>query len=243
VVDLLTRLRAVRLDGPALSVYLSPGPALDRRHYLAELKDLEKEKTPPGLDRTGRTALDRELPRVRRDLEQFHPAGKAVCAFSCEPAGLFEAQQLPEDAGSRLSFGPSLDLEPLARIAQEHPPALVVVADKTHARVFTVSLGELEEVAELEGDPIRRHRQGGWSDRRLQRHEDDAAAGNLRAAAEWIESFGAASMPLYLAGPPEARASFKRLLSKRRRQVLAGEFSAQLTISRGQLAERLRACS
>jgi peptide chain release factor subunit 1 len=243
VVDLLTKLRASRLNAPALSVYLSPGPPLDRRFYLAKLKALEKEEAPNQVDKDSRTALERELHRVRAYLEQFHPAGKAVCAFSSEPSGLFEAQQLPMDPGTRLRYGSSLDLEPLALMARQHPPALVVVADKTHARVFTVSLGELEEVVELEGDPIRRHRQGGWSDRRLQRHEDDAAAGNLRAAAEWIESFGAASMPLYLGGPPEARASFKRLLSKRRHQVLAGEFSAQLTISRGQLAERLRACS
>jgi hypothetical protein len=164
-----------------------------------------------------------------------------VCAFSSEPSGLFEAQQLPMDAGSRLRFGASLDLEPLAEMAREHPPALVVVADKTHARVFTVSLGELEEVAELEGDPVRRHRQGGWSDRRFQRHEDDAAAGNLRAAADWIDSFAPGTVRLYIGGPPEARASFKRLLSKRRHQALAGEFSASLTISPSQLAERVKA--
>jgi peptide subunit release factor 1 (eRF1) len=241
VVDLLTRLRDARLEAPALSVYLPPGPALDRRYYLAALKQLDKERVPDQLDKAARCALDVELHRARRHLEQFHPAGKSVVMFSCEPAGLFESQQLPEDAGARLTFDTKLDLEPLVAMARKHPPALVVVADKMHARVFRVSLGELEEVAELEGDPVRRHKQGGWSDRRLQRHEDEWAEGNLRAAAEWIESFAPATLPLFVGGPPEARASFKRLLPKRRRQALAGEFSAQLTISTVQLAERLRA--
>jgi peptide chain release factor subunit 1 len=241
VVDLLTRLRDARLEAPALSVYLPPGPALDRRYYLAALKDLEKEKAPARLDKAARCAFDVEVQRARGYLEQFHPSGKAVAIFSCEPARLLEAQQLPDDPGARLSFDRKLDLAPLARMASEHPPALVVVTDKTHARVFRLSLGELEEVAELEGDPVRRHKQGGWSDRRLQRHEDEWAVGNLRAAAEWIESFAPAALPLYVGGPPEARASFKRLLPKRRQLALAGEFSAQLTISTSQLAERLSA--
>ena len=107
------------------------------------------------------------------------------------------------------------------------------------ATQFTVTLDGCEEVAELEGDRVRRHRQGGWSDRRLQRHEDELAHGNLKAAAEFIESFGQGALPLYLAGPPEARASFKRLLPKRLQQKLAGEFAANLTITPAQLRARL----
>jgi peptide subunit release factor 1 (eRF1) len=143
--------------------------------------------------------------------------------------------------GARLTLAPQLDLAPLLEIAREHPPALVVVADKARARVFTVTLGECEEVADLEGDPVRRHRQGGWSDRRLQRHEDELAHGNLKAAVDWIESFAPPSARLYLAGPPEARSGFKHLLPKRLHQNLAGEFGANLTITPAQLLNRLKA--
>jgi peptide chain release factor subunit 1 len=239
VLDLLARLRQVRLQDLALSVYLPPGPALDRRYYQAALKDLEKEQT--GLDKDARCALDRELTRARSYLEQYHPSGKALCMFSCEPARLFEAGQLPRDAGARLTLASKLDLEPLIAIAREHPPALVVVADKARARVFTVTLGECEEVADLEGDPVRRHRQGGWSDRRFQRHEDELAHGNLKAAVDWIDSFAPAGARLYVAGPPEARSGFKHLLPKRLHQSLAGEFAANLGISPTQLLDRLKA--
>ena len=239
MLDLLTRLRQARFQDLALSVYLPPGPALDRRYYQAALKDLEKEQH--GLDKDARCALGREMTRARAYLEHFHPSGKGLCIFSCEPAGLFEARQLPLDPGTRLTLARKLDLEPLAEIVRAHPPALVVVADKARARVFTVTLDECEEVAALEGDPVRRHRQGGWSDRRFQRHEDGLAHGNLKAAAEWIESFGPGTLPIYLAGPPEARASFKRLLPKKLQQNVAGEFAANLTISPAQLKDRLRA--
>ena len=239
MLDLLARLRQARLRDLALSVYLPPGPALDRRYYQAALKALEKAQT--GLDKDARCALGRELVRARSYLEQYHPSGKALCMFSCEPAGLFEAGQLPRDAGARLTLAKQLDLEPLAEIAREHPPALVVVADKARARVFTVTLGECEEVADLAGAPVRRHKQGGWSDRRLQRHEDELAHGNLKAAADWVGNFGPAALPLYIAGPPEARASFKRLLPKRLQQNLAGEFAANLTITPAQLRDRLKA--
>ena len=62
MLDLLTRLRQARFQDLALSVYLPPGPALDRRYYQAALKDLEKEQH--GLDKDARCALGREMTRM-----------------------------------------------------------------------------------------------------------------------------------------------------------------------------------
>jgi len=246
LVDLLSRLEQASFPGDhALSLYLAAGPALDRRYHHALLKDLEKAAEPE-LEPARKPALHRESLIARRYLDQVSPSGKPLAVFSCRSRGLFEALSLPEDVRSQLYIGERLELAPLREILLRHPPALVVLADKQKARVFHLVLAEVQEVAELEGDPVRRHRQGGWSDRRFQRHQDEQAHWNLKAAAEWVDRYGPAERPLrtiYLGGPPEARASFKRLLPKRLQQTVAREFAAPLTISSAELTERIRAAS
>ena len=135
-----------------------------------------------------------------------------------------------------------LDLAPIRLQLFEHPPALAVVVDKRHARLYALVLDELTEVGHLEGLPIRRHKQGGWSAKALQRRQDEHARGNLNEVAAAVSGLLERDgyRRLILAGPPEARCALKGLLPAQALKLLAAEGSVPMYANGNELAARLR---
>lgn len=126
--------------------------------------------------------------------------------FSCRSAGFFHLGRLPPEIDSELRNGPRLHLAPIRRILELHPPALVVVADKERLRLFISVLTEIHQVAEDEGAPVDRHRQGGWSAIARQRREDVRVHSNLAMTGELLSHVDQEFFRrIYLAGPPQAR--------------------------------------
>jgi peptide chain release factor subunit 1 len=240
MIDAFHRLEAERFEDLALSLYLPAGPALDNRYYAAALKDLEKEQQ-PGLDDRKQRALRRELGLLHRFIEELSPPGKPLCVLSCEPAGLFESFWLPDEVEAHLWIDERLHLEPFWMQVTNHPPAVAVLVDRERARIFTSLLGSVQEVATIRGEWIKRHKQGGWSDARYQRHEDEHSQWHLKAAVEWLARQDPnGKNRLYIGGPTEARALFKRDLPKPLQRAVVGEFAAPLGLSAGELADRLK---
>ncbi len=239
-VDPLARLAQARFEDFALTLYLGRGPALDQSFHHALLKDPEKQQE-TNLDAQRVHALHRELLRVRRFLDFEFQGGKPLAVFSSEPAGFLETRRLPEDVGNRLWVDRELHLEPLQRLLERHPPAVIAVVEKERVRIFILILDRVEPLADLRGDPVKRHRQGGWSDTRYQRRADLDAESNLKAAADWMTSrFGDPPGPVYLAGPIEARASFVHHLTDQWHDAVVSELSVPAYLESPELDERIR---
>jgi peptide subunit release factor 1 (eRF1) len=231
----------VRYPELALSLYMPAGPALHERYYVALFKDLVKEKEAP-LDKNTKAALHRESERVRAFLEEESLPGKPFAVFSSEPADLFEAFWLPEDVTTEIALDERLQLGQVLQQARRHPPAFLVLIDREEARIFTAFLGRIKEVADLKGEPIKRHKKGGLSDDKFQRHEDLQVKWNLKVVVEWLyRQDPNGKIPLYLAGPVEDRAAFRRLLPKVVQQAVRKEFAAPMHLSSGELGEQLKA--
>jgi hypothetical protein len=227
-----------RFEEMALSLYLPAGPAPDRKFHHALIKDLEREWKE---DAECGSAAQRELAVVKRFLDARSFAGRPLAIFSYEPRSIFEVRLLPEELGTILKFDHRFYVEPLRKLLRRHPPAVVAVVDKEHARVFEVVLGDCQEVAEFEGEPVKHHKQGGSHQASNQRHMENLAHSNLKAAVDWLAARTGPPAPLYVGGPTEARSSFIRLLPKRVRERVAGEFPAQLTIAPAELLEKMPA--
>ncbi len=58
------------------------------------------------------------------------------------------------------------------RLVDEYPRYAVLVADTSSARIFVFALSRLEASAAVEGVKTKRHKMGGWSQARYQRHVD-----------------------------------------------------------------------
>jgi len=77
----------------------------------------------------------------------------------------------------------------------------------------------------------------------LQRHEEELAHENLKSVAEWVaRQDPTGSRPIYVAGPPQARAIFKRYLPKRVLEAVRGEVAAPLSSTPAELIGKLGSC-
>ena len=130
----------------------------------------------------------------------------------------------------------------LSDLLDEYEGYAVALVDRNRARFFRIHLGEIEEFAyELPKTPGR-HRQGGWSAARYQRHIEAHALQNLKQAArltaDFVNSQGCAR--LLLAGTKDVLAQFQGKLSKPLRARVAGEFAMDLNASAHQVLDKAR---
>jgi hypothetical protein len=237
----LAALAALRFPDLALSAHLPTDPGAGRSHYRTLLGDLARSCL-PDLSAPRRLALERELPVVMAALDKHRFDGPAVAVFSCQPARLLRFWRLLEAEPARLAVAERLDLAPIRRQLAQHPPALAAVVDKQEATLYALTLGEVARVVHLEGTPIHRHEQGGWSASALQRREDEHARANLREVAH--EMAGLVDREGYdrliVAGPQEARAMLKRLLPAPALRLGMVEGAFPTYASGNELAARLR---
>jgi Bacterial archaeo-eukaryotic release factor family 10 len=225
----------------AISAYLPTDAGGGHFYYRALLEDLARPLL-PGLSPGEARAMARERARVETALEKHRFGSPAVAVFSSAPSRFLRLWRLSESTAGRLTLAERLDLAPLRRQLLERPPSLAAVVDKREVRLFAVALDELRELGQLEGLPINHHRQGGWSAASYQRREDEHARWNLGQVARSLERLllRGGYRRLILAGPPEARAQLRALLSAPARRLLVAEGTAPVHAGWNDLARRLR---
>jgi peptide subunit release factor 1 (eRF1) len=84
----------------------------------------------------------------------------------------FEAIPLAAPVGDHhhLVIADRPDLYPLTRVLDGYPRYLAVLADTHVARIFLFALNDTEQTTQIESTKTRRHKMGGWSQARYQRH-------------------------------------------------------------------------
>ena len=130
-------------------------------------------------------------------------------------------------------------LKPLGDILDTFARYGVALVDKEGAHLFVFHLGTLESATGVAGEDIKRHKQGGWSSSRFQRHEDATAYRNLKEASEMIGEFVREGQVrrLILGGTDANVAHFAGLLSKNAQQAVVGTISADVTASPTEVGE------
>ncbi len=214
-VDPFAELETAVFKRPVLSLYLPlPRGRPNWRALVDHVLEAEFENPPQ--------ELVEELQEVVAELGRRHFECPALAVFSSRLLGIFRLWRLPDPVLPRLAWAGWFDLEPIRAQLERRPPALVVVADKEGARVFSAVLDQIEELLDLEGVEVSRHRQGGWSAADFQRHEDEQARANLKNTARAVGRFLERGFyrRLILVGPPEAQAELERLLSPRARAMV-----------------------
>jgi hypothetical protein len=228
----------------ALSAYLPTDPGSGHNYYPTLIDDLVKADAHKFSNRE-RAALRRELPRVAATLEKHRFDCPAVAVFSCRPRGFMRIWRLVDPVPGRMAMADVLDLAPIRLQLFRHPPTLAAVTDKHQARLYGLVLGEIAEVVQVKGVPIRRHKQGGWSATALQRRQDEHARWHLADVAGTVAALlnGGGYRRLIVAGPTEARAELKDRLAAPALKMLVAEGALPLYASGNELAERLRSLS
>ena len=228
---LAPRLR--RASNRAVSIYLpARSEGYDARFYDIEFRDL-LHRYSDRLSAKDRELMEYEMRRLRHHVAVVRPAGcPAFAGFADEPHGVLEMIKLRDGTDERLEVGELL-LAPILRQLEHHPPALIAVVDKEHAKTFGSTLDDIIPLEHVNGTEVRHSRAGGTSAASNQRKADNKAKANLEGAVKTVEREMASGsyLQMYIAGPDEARAAFERMLPDRLKRTVAGHLSASLDSS------------
>lgn len=131
-------------------------------------------------------------------------------------------------------------IRPLLFLLDQYERVGVIVADRNHARILTLFLGEIAEVRHRKTDTPRRHHQGGWKQMLLQRDVDGHVKAHVRATVrEAVNLFGRDRLKrIILGGSEETLALLKEELPRSLRPLVAGTFLAEPHASDTELAAR-----
>src|SRR5215208_2799058 len=118
-----------------------------------------------GLEHDERTALRRDVERIRQVLEGSDIASNGthgLAVYACGPADLLEVVRLPHPIESRAVLDDHPCVEPLVRGGSDERWCVLLV-NRRSARIFAGSADGLTEIDRIEDDVHRQHDQGGWS--------------------------------------------------------------------------------
>ncbi|MCX7840462.1 MAG: Vms1/Ankzf1 family peptidyl-tRNA hydrolase, partial [Anaerolineae bacterium] len=227
----------VRLDTqgkPVLSLYLNTDLG---QHDKEERKRTLKRLLEP------LAADPADVQRVTRFIErEYDWQALGLVLFASAPLDLWREFRLAVRIPDYACVDTKPNVRLLSDLLDEYECFAIALIGRDHARFFAMRLGEIEEFAyELPKTPGR-HKQGGWSAARFQRHIEAQALQNLKQAAQltsdFVKSQGCAH--LLIAGTRDTRAQFRDLLPKSLRERIAGEFAMDLNVSAREVAEKAR---
>lgn len=233
--DELKPLTELELPQPGvLSAYLDISPEeVATGQVRLKLKEMARSWLDRIQDKQERRAFENEVARIERYLTyELKEPGRSLVIFTSEPANLWRAYRVPVRIRTRLVWGERPYLRPLLTVLDEYERYGVVLTTREEARFFLFYLGEIAEYSfALHNYVPGRHKQGGWSQARYQRHIDDHAYHHFRTVAEITARLAKRDnwQRVVLMGTEENTAQVRDLLPKALQQRIAGVLPASIT--------------
>ncbi|HEY3042828.1 MAG TPA: Vms1/Ankzf1 family peptidyl-tRNA hydrolase [Vicinamibacterales bacterium] len=161
---------------PVVSLYLNTQPDQNGRdHFEPFLKKelAERLRTYPASG-PERASLEKDADKIREYVAGLDPSANGLAIFACAGAELFDAVVLAAPIREhRLYVSDQPHLYPLARLIDEYPRYAALLADTHSARIFVFAGNAVEHTEQIEGVKTKRHKMGGWSQARYQRHTEN----------------------------------------------------------------------
>jgi peptide subunit release factor 1 (eRF1) len=177
---------------PVVSLYLNTRPDQHGRDNFDSFvrKEFAARARSYAPDSPERASFEHDAERIKAYLrEDLRPSANGVAVFACAGAGhYFKALQLDAPIPRhRLHVGALPHLYPLARLIDQHPRYVALLADTNSARLFVFDLGRAVGGTEVSGVKLSRPTRDGWSQMRYQRHANNL---HLLHAKEVVEVLG-----------------------------------------------------
>lgn len=231
---------------PIISFYMGILPVLlIQKKYRVLAKDIVKKGT-QNLSRF--TEEQREL--IRKDSDKilnfvnydFDEKANGLAIFASSGMKLWQVYPLPQRIKGRFVIDWDPYTRPLVRFFDENEKYFIVILDRKRARLFSLYTGMLNERKEVFGEVQGRHKKGGWSQARFQRHVDDQASKHFQNVATVLyevykrEKFD----HLILAGQAETRISFKNIIHSSLQNIIVSELETGLDESLSSIQEAIQ---
>lgn len=161
---------------PVVSLYLNLQPdnrGRDRFDPFLRKELGERIRTYPA-GAPERESLEKDAAKIADHVGLVPSSMNGLALFACEGAGLFETVTLaaPIDA-HRLYISDEPHLYPLARVLNQYPRYLALLADSHSARIFVFAMNTIEKADRIESPKTKHHKMGGWAQARYQRHTEN----------------------------------------------------------------------
>jgi peptide chain release factor subunit 1 len=147
-----------------------------------------------------------------RGESDHHTPGVAL--FACGGAGLWREVASPVPFENEFTIADRPALRQLARLDDDYGTTLVVLIDSRAARICEVVLGGLQSEVDVTGNVPGRHKQGGWSQMRYQRHIQDRVDHHHKEVADYLAAYIVAQpeTSIVLCGQAEMVANLRHFL-------------------------------
>jgi peptide chain release factor subunit 1 len=219
---------------PVVSLFLNVDPVQkSKEEWRITLRNLLRQVSGVG--------SSRDLASIEHYFELEYDGGaRGVILFACQDQGLWQVLRLPVPVADRIVAARRPYIAALQDLLDRYSRYSVVLVEREGARLFLFQMGELREVSGFLGDQLKRHRQGGWAAKRLQRRADSAAQQNFKDVARVAESFcnDNACDRLIIGGSADNTSAFRALLPKSMRERVVGEITMDTWASEVDVRDR-----
>jgi len=161
---------------PVISLYLNLQPDENGRDHFGTFvrKELSDRVRTYAANGPERRSLEQDADKIQKYVETIDASVNGLALFACSGADLFEALPLAAPIDQhRLYIASEPHLYPLARILDQYPRYLVLLADTHSARLFVFAANTIEKSDRIENVKTKHHKKGGWSQARYQRHTEN----------------------------------------------------------------------
>ncbi len=256
--DVRSLLHDTRLRPPVASLYLNT----DRGHtegekYLASFRHLLheidrglKRRTDPAAALAQQRlcdAIPELLEFLDTEVETIHIVRGVAMFLSLAPPDdhdlrtpPFTAFTLPRPVRNQTCVNHHPYIRPLLFLLDQYERVGVIVADRMHARILTLFLGEMEHHEQRRAETPPHHQRGGWKQMLFQRDIEGHVSAHLRETARAATRlFDQRPLTrIVLAGSEEIRARLQKYLPLRLRERVTGAFAADARTTQAEIVSR-----
>ena len=157
-----------------------------------------------------------------------------IAVFASHKHGFFKNVSFMVHPPNTLVADSSPYIRPLAEIADNYKPFILLLLNHNQAKIYTVTCGAIVQEEELSKEIMNKHKKGGWSQARFQRLRQGSIHAFFVDVIEELEKLPPDSF--IISGPGQAKHDFKKVLPSHLAQRLVGmldvDFQDHLTVFR-----------
>jgi len=134
-----------------------------------------------------RASLEDDQKKIAAYVAEREASSNGLVVFSSSGANVFEAIQIAAPIDEpRLFITNRPHLYPLAKLLDQYPRYLALLADTHTARIFVFAVNAVERTESIEGTKTKHHKAGGWSQARYQRHAENYHVQHAKEVADTV---------------------------------------------------------
>lgn len=182
---------------------------------------------------------------VRNLLAAYEPRALGLVIFA-RSTGSIWFRELNVPLATQVRWGEAAYVQQFLEALDEFETYAIVVADRSHSRIFTAELGNLQKHAEIHAAAGVRHLKTAGTDHlysqsHLQRKADERTLSHLKRVAEVLDGLAQTSpfKRLVLAGTTDAASGLFRLLPKSMRGRVTASATLPANASESQILEEV----